>query len=176
METFSALLAICAGNSPVPGEFHTQRPVTRSFDVYFDLRPNKRLSKQYRGWWFETLSPPLWRHRNVSTPCEIALRWTPKNLSKATTTRVQIMAGCLMTHDMKIQSSGLVAGSFFELHRRQLSITLFWKHRPYFTPFGSSDKCSLRHLVCPNMGTFHRPFDVDFRSTYSLAVWLIVIL
>ena len=42
METFSALLAICAGNSPVPGEFPTQRPVTRSFDVYFDLRPNKR--------------------------------------------------------------------------------------------------------------------------------------
>ena len=63
METFAALLAICAGNSPVPGEFPTQRPVTQSFDVYFDLRPNKRLSKQYRGWWFETLSPPLWRHR-----------------------------------------------------------------------------------------------------------------
>ena len=41
MEPFSALLAICAGNSPVPGEFPTQRPVTRSFDVYFDLRPNK---------------------------------------------------------------------------------------------------------------------------------------
>ena len=40
METFPALLAICAGNSPVPGEFATQRLVTRSFDVYFDLRPN----------------------------------------------------------------------------------------------------------------------------------------
>ena len=65
METFSALLAICAGNSPVPGEFHTQRPVTRSFDVYFDLRPNKRLIKQWWGWWFETQSCPLWRHRNV---------------------------------------------------------------------------------------------------------------
>ena len=46
METFSALLAIYAENSPVPGEFPTQRPVTLSFDVYFDLRPNKRLSKQ----------------------------------------------------------------------------------------------------------------------------------
>ena len=33
METFSALLAICAGNSPVPGDFPAQRPVTRSFDV-----------------------------------------------------------------------------------------------------------------------------------------------
>ena len=46
------------------GEFPTQRPVTRSFDVYFDLRPNKRLSKQSLGWWFEPLSPLLWRHRN----------------------------------------------------------------------------------------------------------------
>ena len=40
METFSALLAICVGNSPVPSEFPTQRPVTRSFDVFFDLRLN----------------------------------------------------------------------------------------------------------------------------------------
>ena len=69
METFSALLAICAGNSPVPGEFPTQRPVTRSFDVFFDLRLNKRLIKQSRGWWLETLSRPLWRHRNVSIKC-----------------------------------------------------------------------------------------------------------
>ena len=41
MKTFSALLAICAGNSPVTGEFLAQRPVTRSFDVFFDLRLNK---------------------------------------------------------------------------------------------------------------------------------------
>ena len=45
METFSALLAICAGNSPVYGEFPTQRPVTQSFDVFFDMRPIKQLSK-----------------------------------------------------------------------------------------------------------------------------------
>ena len=64
METFSALLAICAGNSPVSGEFPTQRPVTRSFDDYYDLCPNKRLSKQSWGWWFETRSRPLCRHRN----------------------------------------------------------------------------------------------------------------
>ena len=64
METFSALLAICAGNSPVPGEFTAQRPVTRSFDVFFDLRLNKRLSKQSRDWWFETPASSLWRHRN----------------------------------------------------------------------------------------------------------------
>ena len=39
METFSALLAFCAGNSPVTGEFPAQRPVKRSFDVFFDLHP-----------------------------------------------------------------------------------------------------------------------------------------
>ena len=63
METFSALLTICAGNSigPSEGEFPAQRPVTRSFDIFFNLRLNKRLSKQSWGWWFETLSCPLWR-------------------------------------------------------------------------------------------------------------------
>ena len=66
MEIFSALLAICAENSPVSGEFPAQRPVTPNFDVSFDLRLNKRLGKQSWGWWFETLSRPLWRHRNVS--------------------------------------------------------------------------------------------------------------
>ena len=44
METISALLAICAGNSLVPGEFPAQWPVTWSFDVFFDLRLNKRFS------------------------------------------------------------------------------------------------------------------------------------
>ena len=68
METFFALLAICAGNSPVPGEFPAQRPVTRSFIIYFDL--NKRLSKQSWGWSFETLPCPLWRHYNGVTSYE----------------------------------------------------------------------------------------------------------
>ena len=64
METFSALLAICAENSPVPVEFPAQRPVTRSFDVLFDPGLNKQLSKQLWGWWFETLSCSLWCHCN----------------------------------------------------------------------------------------------------------------
>ena len=50
METFSALLAICAGNSPVTGEFPAQRPVTRSFYVFFDLRLNEPLSKHWWGY------------------------------------------------------------------------------------------------------------------------------
>ena len=69
METFSALLAICARNSPVPGEFPAQRPVTRSFNVFFDLCLNKRMSKQSWGWWFEMLPCPLWRHCNAVFLC-----------------------------------------------------------------------------------------------------------
>ena len=62
MGTFPALLALCTGNSPVIGEFPSQRPVTRSFDIFFDLRLNKLLSKQPRRRWFETPSRSLWRH------------------------------------------------------------------------------------------------------------------
>ena len=64
METFSALLALCAGNSPVTDEFPAQRPMTRSFGVFFDLCINNLLSKQSWGWWFETPSVSLWRHCN----------------------------------------------------------------------------------------------------------------
>ena len=65
METFSALLALCVGNSPVTGEFPSQRPVTLGFDVFFDLRLNKRLSKHEAG--------DLRRHRahyDVTVMCE----------------------------------------------------------------------------------------------------------
>ena len=53
------------GNSPVIGEFPAQRPVTRRFDVFFDLRLNKRLSKQSWGWWSATPLGSLWRHCNT---------------------------------------------------------------------------------------------------------------
>ena len=56
LETFSVLLALCAGNQAVTGEVPSPRPVTRSFDVFFDLRLNKRFSKQSWGWWLETPS------------------------------------------------------------------------------------------------------------------------
>ena len=81
METFSVLLALCVGNSPVPGEFPTQRPVTRSFDVFFDLHTNKGLSKQWWGWWLETPLCPLWRHCNVNSFFfhHQAIIWTNNN-------------------------------------------------------------------------------------------------
>ena len=61
METFSALLGLWVENSPITREFPAQRPVTRSLDVFFDLRLDKRLSKH---WLFETPSHSLWRHCN----------------------------------------------------------------------------------------------------------------
>ena len=65
MEIFSVLLALCAGNSLVTDEFPSQRPVTWSFDVFFDLCLNKRLSKQLRHRWLEMPSCSLWHHCNV---------------------------------------------------------------------------------------------------------------
>ena len=46
------------------GKFPSQKPVTRSFDMFFDLRLNKRLSNQRSGWSFETPLCSLWRHCN----------------------------------------------------------------------------------------------------------------
>ena len=42
METFSKLLALCVGKSPITSIFPAQRLVTSSSDVFFDLRLNKR--------------------------------------------------------------------------------------------------------------------------------------
>ena len=55
MGTFSALLALCEGNSPVTTAVPWQKPVMRSIDIFFNLRLNKRLSKQSRRRWFENM-------------------------------------------------------------------------------------------------------------------------
>ena len=79
METFYALLAFFVGNSPVAGEFPTQRQVTRSFDVFFDLRLNKRLSKQPWGWRFETPSRSSWLYFNgmLGFRLNLSVTWNP---------------------------------------------------------------------------------------------------
>ena len=62
-----------------PGEFPTQRPVTRSFDDFVDLRLNERLSKQPWGWWFEILSWSLWRQCNdmpMGAICKLKICYT----------------------------------------------------------------------------------------------------
>ena len=90
METFSASLAICAEISLVTGEFPTQRPLTRSFDVFFDLRLNKQLSKQRLCCWFETPSYPLWHHCNAISSMQASNQ-------KPTTLRAKRW---LFTHDV----------------------------------------------------------------------------
>ena len=65
IETFATLLALCEWKPPVTSGFLSQRPVTRSFGVSFDVRLNKRLIKQSRRWWFETPLRSLGRHRNT---------------------------------------------------------------------------------------------------------------
>ena len=73
-ETFSVLLALRVGNLPVTGEFPSQRPMTRNFNVFFDRCLNKRLCKQSRRRWFETSSRSLWRHCN-----DMQASWTYRN-------------------------------------------------------------------------------------------------
>ena len=106
-ETFSALQAICAGNSPVTGEFPTQRPVTQSFDVFFDLRLHERLSKQLWGWWLQTPLRPFWCHSNDQIA---VLQWSEKKPIKI----------CLLCHcscwpsesiSLLLASTGMVAWS-----------------------------------------------------------------
>ena len=64
MEKFSALLALCAGNLPVTGEFPMKASGAELWCFLWSA-PWIRLSKQSWGWWFETLSRPLWLHRNA---------------------------------------------------------------------------------------------------------------
>ena len=151
METFSALLTICAGNSPASCEFPAQRPVTRSFDVFFDLCLNKRLRKQSWGWWFETLSRPLWRHCNVrvksactkthtkdTTPKQ--LRWRHMNImtpkSPATPLFVQhfFMRALKKTSNLRVtwlcEGNPLVTGGFPSQRACNAeNISISWRHQ-----------------------------------------------
>ena len=97
METFSSLLALCAGYSPVTGEFPSQRPVTQSFDVSFDLCLTKRLSKQSWGWRFEMLWRSLRRHCNVSQVCYLAALWEILRVFINSTTQNTTLHGCIIS-------------------------------------------------------------------------------
>ena len=110
METFSALLAICAGNSRVPGEFRAQRPVTRGFDIYYDLCLNKRLSKQSWAWWFETLSRTLLRLCNVRT------RYVLSYVSaESEQTNFKLFSYCMRYHDIYDRDISRVENSWVKL-------------------------------------------------------------
>ena len=116
IEPFSALLTLCAGNSPVTDGFPSQRPVARSFDVFFDLRPNKRLSKQSRRRWFETPRHSLWRHCNAGVE---TVHWYSDIIQEEQTLlqygNTIIIAVVLINFFIKIDlciSAGLTRGTF----------------------------------------------------------------
>ena len=92
-----------------PGEFPAQRPVTRSFDVFFDLRLNKRFGKQSWGWWFETLSGSLWRQCNdltllslwgLLTSLNVIGGWLVRSTLRITVARCQSLLTCPLCWDL----------------------------------------------------------------------------
>ena len=79
---------------PFVHEFPAQSPMTQSSDVSFDLRPNKQLSKQWWGWWFETPSCPLWRHCNaLYCSCHILAIIQPVGLFAHFSTQIVMFMG-----------------------------------------------------------------------------------
>ena len=161
METFSTLLALCAGNSPVTGEFPSQRPVTRSFEVFFDLRLNQRLSKLSWGWWFETQLCSLWRHCNDWFKFGAVRQYRPLpelmlnylvvwSLSPYGITRTQ------WVNEIRLQQFGTIV--FFLSMRCMLivdkSYSAYWKWDPLSTPYGQRltakplDLCHIQSGIC----------------------------
>ena len=90
------ITGFCAGNSPVTAGIHrfpSHRRVTRSFDVFFDLRLNKRLSEQSRRRWVETPSRSLWRHCNVMSNSDPMIRAAVGSFGVQPVTLVQFWMG-----------------------------------------------------------------------------------
>ena len=125
IETFSSLLDICAGNSPVTGEFPAQRPVTWSFDIFFDLRPNKQLSKQCWGWWFETPSRPLLCHCSI-----MCCRDCWHQASRAVTVRNWAVDPLLLSHKSSVWCMCRNVSRY--LYRRDI-IGRYSAHRLWFS-------------------------------------------
>ena len=138
MKTFSALLALCAGNSPVTGDFPSQRPVKRRYDIFYDLYLNRQLSKQLKRRWFETLSRSLWRHCNwsdVSSDTVINMKSDPPiKISKAHTTEyinlsMDMFAVFISVIIASLQFSSKIASLFLRIHTRILTTKNIWKKK-----------------------------------------------
>ena len=102
-----------------PGEFPAQRPVTRSFDVFFDLRPNKRLSKQPWGWWFETPAWSLWRHCNEkASTLYVSLPWSPGSENQIDMRSTFVTGGKSGCRCDRIELNFLTTNDFVKSHLR----------------------------------------------------------
>ena len=174
MKAFSALLALCAGNSPVTGEFPPQRPVTLSFDVFCHLCPNKRLSKQPCGWWFETPSRSLWRHRNVYTWLKVPLvPWdyhTDCNSLRPSGAIWQEIYGSTL---LQVMAYGLTVPTHY-LNRRWLIINGVLWHSPKTNFRGSDQNRNSRNKWTCTLGMPHSSelnHDDVIKWTHSSRYW-----
>ena len=141
------------------GEFPAQRPVTRSFDVFFDLRLNKRLSKQSWGWWFETPSRPLWCHRNALLPYRLLtgngfICGTRSGQSVHTTNIVcESLCYSFIYHIHHICYFGLLRCIIFYIvalvHNRKNANVVKWHSHTVFM-YLCEKKTFAFDLVCPN--------------------------
>ena len=94
------------------GEFAIQRPVTRSFDVFFDMRLNKGLIKQSWDWCFEalSLSCPLLRH------CNVLLDTQDKLMNPTASTDCYVMVWLLLILPISFRITSLALGYAFDYH------------------------------------------------------------
>ena len=172
MDTFSALLAICAGNSPVMW----------SFDVFLDLRLNKRLSKQAWGWWFETPSCSLWRHCNdgfctprVSNAEKVSMSWRSL-VSSLFPIVVEVDAGGWSSMWYRIQSSHWGYDLIFLAATKQLYEWYFLSVCPSVRLSVCPSVCpSVRLSVCPSVRLSHLfdyvPIIVSSWNFQELSHW-----
>ena len=133
----SALLALCAGNSPVTGEFPSQRPVTRNFDIFLDLRPKKRLSKHSWGWSFETPSHSLWRHCNALCCMGWHVSITRHGLSVSFKAYFQMPSCPPLVLHMRLPMVSLLGSNYIWSHESMMRCNLSWS----FSTFSFPDLC-----------------------------------
>ena len=99
---------------PLCGKFTGRRWISHTkasdaeFCVFFDLHLNKSLSKQSRGWWFETLSRPIWRHCKGSTCCNSAIttEWLYNSLVQSWCSMKRKHYGIFESNSKKTNSAG----------------------------------------------------------------------
>ena len=128
--------SVTAGNSPITGEFPSHRPVTRSFGVFFDLRLNKRLSKQSRRRWFETPSRLLWRQCNVMPNYRNSDQWSgqPWDLSafnESLLCNFELVKRVKLGGSVHYGRNGLKFGTLLYPDYHSLKLTMFCTQRQF---------------------------------------------
>ena len=170
METFSALLVLCVGNSPVTGEFPTQRPVMQRFEVFFDLRLRKWLRKQSRRWWFKTPLRSLWRHSNVFgqlTCCTLRLGRCRTDVDPTLPRRTQLSYERLGISNHMCADS-LFNSLFTEIQRRHQSSVLLTLCEGILMTAGSP------HKWVPNAESAVRAWRHHVHETHTHNTFLVM--